>query len=53
MPLEPHDIDHENKLLLQSLKADLTSLETLLEESDSHWGFEDPFSTPKRSCLSQ
>jgi hypothetical protein len=43
MPLEPNDIDHENELLLQSLKADLPSLETLLEESDSHWGFEDPF----------
>jgi len=43
MPIEPHDIDHDNEPLLQSLKADLPALETLLDESDSHWGFEDPF----------
>jgi len=36
-------IDHETESLLQSLKADLPALETLLDEADSHWGFEDPF----------
>ena len=43
MPIEPNDVDHDNEPLLRSLKADLPALETLLDESDSHWGFEDPF----------
>jgi hypothetical protein len=43
MPTEPDDIDHQTEPLLQSLKVDLPALETLLEEADSHWGFEDPF----------
>lgn len=43
MSTEPTDIDHETEPLLQSLKADLPALETLLEEADSQWGFEDPF----------
>ena len=43
MSTEPTDIDHETESLLQSLKGDLPALETLLEETDSHWGFEDPF----------
>jgi NTP pyrophosphatase (non-canonical NTP hydrolase) len=37
------DIDSENESLLRSLKVDLPTLEALLAESDSHWGFEDPF----------
>lgn len=41
--IEPHDIDHDNEPLLQSLKADLPALEALLAEADSHWGFDDPF----------
>ena len=43
MSTEPNDIDHATEPLLQSLKADLPALEPLLEEADSHWGFEDPF----------
>lgn len=43
MPVEANDVDHENEPLLLSLKADLPALEALLEEADSHWGFEDPF----------
>jgi len=39
----PIDIDHQTDPLLQSLKADLPMLEKLLEQSESHWGFEDPF----------
>ncbi len=39
----PADIDRQTDPLLQSLKADLPALEKLLEESESHWGFEDPF----------
>lgn len=37
------DFDGQTDPLLQSLKADLLALEKLLEESESHWGFEDPF----------
>lgn len=37
------DIDYQTEPLLRSLKADLPALEKLLEESESHWGFEDPF----------
>ena len=40
---ETDDIDRDNEPLLRSLKADLPALETLLDEADSHWGFEDPF----------
>ena len=40
---ETDDIDRENEPLLRSLRADLPALETLLDEVDSHWGFEDPF----------
>lgn len=35
--------DHQTDPLLQSLKADLPALEELLEQAESHWGFEDPF----------
>lgn len=37
------DFDHQTDPLIRSLKADLPALEALLEESESHWGFEDPF----------
>jgi hypothetical protein len=37
---ETDDIDRDNEPLLRSLKADLPALETLLDEADSHWGFE-------------
>ena len=37
------DFDRQTDPLLQSLKADLPALEKLLEKSESHWGFEDPF----------
>jgi hypothetical protein len=37
------DFDRQTDPLLQSLKTDLPALEKLLEESESHWGFEDPF----------
>jgi hypothetical protein len=43
MSTERTDFDHETEPLLESLKADLPALESLLEEADSHWGFEDPF----------
>jgi hypothetical protein len=36
-------IDQQSAPLLQSLKNDLPALEKLLEEAESHWGFEDPF----------
>jgi hypothetical protein len=36
-------IDQQSEPLLQSLKNDLPALEKLLEEAESHWGFEDPF----------